>query len=167
MGAKDISLIVEQAKNGDSNAVAELFELTQEKAYYTALKITKHSEDAQDILQEAYVKAFTSLESLKDNSKFVSWFNCIVANKARNYIIKKKPDLFSQYNSDDSDLEFEDMLENKDESFIPHEITDNKETKRLIMECIERLPEDQKICIIMYYYDEMSVKDIASSLGIS
>lgn len=167
MNKENISDIVKQAKKGDSDAFAKLFELTQEKAYYTALKITKNSSDAQDMLQDSYIKAFTSLDTLKDESKFKSWFNCIVANNCRNYIVKRKPNLFSEYSNDDSDIEFEDTLENDNEDFLPHEVTDNKETKRLIMQCINNLPEDQKLCIIMYYYDEMSVKEIAQALNVS
>jgi RNA polymerase sigma factor (sigma-70 family) len=161
-----ISSLVENAKNGDSDAFSKLFEVTQQKAYYTALKITKNEQDAQDMLQDAYVKAFTSLDTLKDNSKFVSWFNCIVANSCRNYVVKKKPNLFSQYENDDTDFDFEESLENEDNTMVPHEVADNKETKRLVMNCIENLPDDQKLCVIMFYYDEMSIKDIASSLSI-
>ena len=167
MDKNNISDIVDKAKTGNIDAFSKLFELTQSKAYYTALKITKNSEDAQDILQDAYVKAFTSLDQLKENSKFQSWFNCIVANKCKNYVAKLKPNLFSEYESDDEDYAFEDLLENKDNSLLPQAVIDNKETKRIIMECIDRLPEDQRICVLMYYYDELSIKEIAQSLGIS
>lgn len=167
MNKENISEIVKKAKAGDSDAFAKLFELTQEKAYYTALKITKNSNDAQDMLQDAFVKAFTSLDTLKDDSKFQSWFNCIVANNCRNYIIRKKPNLFSEYNNDESDIDFENTLENDNEALLPHEVTDSNETKRLIMQCINKLPDDQKLCVIMFYYDEMSVKEIAQALDIS
>lgn len=137
MDKNRIVKIVEKAKSGNSDAFSQLFELTQHKAYYTAIKITKNPEDAQDILQDSYVKAFTSLNSLKDNSKFQSWFNCIVANNCRNYVVKKKPNLFSEYENDDECINFEDSLENNDISLLPDEVADNHETRRLVMECID------------------------------
>ncbi len=167
MDKNRIAEIVEKAKSGNSDAFSQLFELTQHKAYYTAIKITKNPEDAQDILQDSYEKAFTSLNSLKDNSKFQSWFNCIVANNCRNYVVKKKPNLFSEYENDEEDVNFEDSLENNDISLLPHEVTDNQETKRLVMKCIDQLPEDQRICVLMFYYDEMSINEIAQVLDIS
>lgn len=167
MDKNRIAEIVEKAKNGDNDAFVQLFELTQHKAYYTAIKITKKPEDAQDILQDSYVKAFTTLKLLKDNSKFQSWFNCIVANNCKNYVVKKKPNLFSEYENDNENYAFEDTLENQDKSLLPHEVTDNEETKRIVMQCVEKLPEDQKICILMFYYDEMSIKEIAQALEIS
>ena len=167
MSLENISEIVINAQNGNKDAFSKLYELTYEKAYYTALKITKDSNDAQDMIQDAYVKAFTSLDTLNEPAKFQSWFNCIVANMCRNFLVKKKPNLFSEYESDDNDFVFEDTLTNEDRTLIPHNVADNKETRKLVLECIDNLSEEQKICVIMYYYDEMSVKDIASSLNLS
>lgn len=163
----EIKELVEKAKKKDNDAFSKLFELSQHKAYYTALKITKDEHNAQDMLQEAYVKAFTSLDNLKDNSKFESWFNCIVANCCRNFVVKKKPNLFSEYESEENDFDFQDKIENSDELLVPQEVIDNNETKRLVMKCIDSLPEEQKICVIMFYYDELSVREIAESLEVS
>lgn len=162
----NIADIVEKAKNGDSDAFGKLFEISYNKAYYTALKITKNEHDAQDLIQDGYVKAFTSLSSLKDNSKFISWLNCIVANNCRNYLVKKKPSTFSQFEDDDSDFDFVDTLEDEDEGVLPESVVDSKETKRMVTECINKLPEQQQICVMMFYYDELSVKEIAQALNI-
>ena len=62
--------LVEQAMKKDENAIGKLFELTSQKGYYVALKYLKNKEDAQDILQDSYVSAFTKLDSLKNPEKF-------------------------------------------------------------------------------------------------
>ena len=157
---------VAAARRGDQNAFSKLFEFTNQKAYYTALKITKKEQDAEDMVQDAYIKAFTSLDSLTDDGKFESWLNMIVANKCRDYLKKKKPDLFSKYESDDSDIAFEDTLENNDISLLPETVTENEATRQIVMQCIDKLPDDQKLCVVMFYYDELSVKEIAVALQI-
>lgn len=163
---KNIAEYVREAKKGEQQAFSKLFELTNKSAYYTALKITKHQDDAEDIVQDAYIKAFTSLDKLADDSKFESWFNCIVANKCRDLLKKKKPDLFSEYETDDSDIAFEDTLENRDLLLLPESVTENEALRKLIMDCIERLPDEQRACVVMFYYDELSVKEIADALKI-
>lgn len=162
----NIADIVEKAKNGDGDAFGKLFEASYNKAYYTALKLVKNEHDAQDLIQDSYVKAFTSLSTLKDNSKFYSWLNCIVANNCRNYLVKKKPSTFSQFEDDDSDFDFVDTLETEDEGVLPESVVDSKETKRMVTQCISKLPEQQQICVMMFYYDELSVKEIAQALNI-
>lgn len=162
----NIADIVEKAKNGDSDSFGKLFEASYNKAYYTALKLVKNEHDAQDLIQDSYVKAFTSLSTLKDNSKFYSWLNCIVANNCRNYLVKKKPSTFSQFEDDDSDFDFVDTLETEDEGVLPESVVDSKETKRMVTQCISKLPEQQQICVMMFYYDELSVKEIAQALNI-
>ena len=164
--SENISEYVREAKKGNQHAFSKLFELTNQSAYYTALKITKKQQDAEDIVQDAYIKAFTSLESLTNEDKFESWFNCIVANKCRDLLKKKKPDLFSKFETDDSDIAFEDTLENQDISLLPESVTENEALRKLIMDCIEKLPDEQRVCVVMFYYDELSVKEIAQALKI-
>ncbi|MGN1123178.1 MAG: sigma-70 family RNA polymerase sigma factor [Eubacterium sp.] len=159
--------LVDKAKKGDVDAFARLYGDTIDRAYYTAFKILKNSDDAQDIVQDSFIKAFTSLDSLDDPSRFESWMCCIVANKCKDYLKKKKPDFFPTTNNDDNDTDFIDTIVGTDTSVLPHEVTDNKETRRLVMECIDRLPDEQRLCVVMFYYDELSVKEIAQALGVS
>ncbi len=164
--SKNIAEYVAAARKGDQSAFSALFEMASQKAYYTAFKITKNQHDAEDMVQDAFIKAFTSLDSLADDRKFESWLNMIVANKCRDCLKKKRPDLFSKYDNDDSDIAFEDTLENSDISLLPQSVTENKATKDLVMSCIDKLPDEQRACVVMFYYDELSVKDIATALDI-
>ena len=161
-----IEELVKEAKKGNKEAFGKLFELTNQRAYYTALKITNNPKDAEDMVQEAYIKAFSSITSLKDDSRFEKWLNKIVANKCRDLSKKHKPDLFSDYESGQSDVSFEDSIENSDASFHPDEVTDKKAIEKIVMDCIDKLPSEQKDCILMYYYDELSVSEIANKLSI-
>ena len=75
--------LVAAARMGDQQAMTQLYEATNRKAYYLAVQLVKDEDQAWDILQDSYVKAFESLDSLADPEKFQSWLNMIVTNKSR------------------------------------------------------------------------------------
>ena len=164
----DTTNLVLHAKNGDQQAITELYYLSYKPAYAVAFKMTGNEDDAFDILQDAYIKAFSSLDQLTDPSGFIPWFNKITANKCRDFLRgKKNVVLFSDmtYDSDEDSVE----LEFKDESmsFQPEERADYSDTKRLVGKMLDNLPAEQKMVLLMYYVQDMSIKEIAEALGIS
>ena len=173
---KSIGELVNLAKQDDQNAVNELYNQTFKKAYFVARTAIKssdgdYSSQIEDIMQDAYVKAFSSLDKLEEPEKFQGWLDTIVINRCKDFLKKKKPTLFSDMASENSDdgsvLEFEDSRENDRMEFKPEETVDYGETKRLIAEMLDRMPEDQKMCLLMYYYEEMSVRQIAEAMDCS
>ena len=173
---KSIGELVLLARQDDQNAINELYNQTFKKAYFVARTAIKssdgdYSSQIEDILQDAYVKAFSSLDKLEDPEKFQGWLDTIVINRCKDFLKKKKPTLFSDMVSENSDdgsvLEFEDSRENDRMEFKPEETVDYGETKRLIAEMLDRMPEDQKMCLLMYYYEEMSVRQIAEAMDCS
>ena len=173
---KSIGELVLLARQDDQNSVNELYNQTFKKAYFVARTAIKssdgdYSSQIEDILQDAYVKAFSSLDKLEDPEKFQGWLDTIVINRCKDFLKKKKPTLFSdiasENSNDGSTLEFEDSQENDRMEFKPEETVDYGETKRLIAEMLDRMPEDQKMCLLMYYYEEMSVRQIAEAFDCS
>lgn len=145
----------------------EIYQKTYRKAYAVAFQIMKNKEDAQDILQEAYISAFKNIESLKNKEKAGAWVNQIVANRCKDWLRKKNPALFSDMKSEDVDMEFEDSLVNENPMFMPEESIDYEETKKIMQNILDSLPEEQRLCILMYYYEELSVGEIAEALECS
>ena len=91
---------------------------------------------------------------------FQGWLNTIVVNRSKDYLKKKKPMLFSQMVSEEdegSELDFED----EGGYFSPDQKVDYAETKRLIQGMIDRLPQEQRMAIVLFYLEEMPVKQIA------
>ena len=173
---KSLGELVNLAKQDDQNAVNELYNQTFKKAYFVARTAIKssdgdYSSQIEDIMQDAYVKAFSSLDKLEEPEKFQGWLDTIVINRCKDFLKKKKPTLFSdmasENSNDGSTLEFEDSQENDRMEFKPEETVDYGETKRLIAEMLDRMPEDQKMCLLMYYYEEMSVRQIAEAMDCS
>lgn len=159
---------VEAAKNGEQNAFAFLYEQTYGRCRYIAGKYLKDDTDAvNDVLQDAYVKAFQNIGQLEDPEKFPGWLAMIVTNTALNELKKRKPLLFSQMSDEDQNLDFTDNLEDDRVDTQPELSMDQAETKRLVQEMLEALSDEQRICILMYYMEEKSVKEIAQILDVS
>lgn len=163
----DLKEMIEKAAAGEENALEKIYNLTYVQGFAIALQMVKNEQDAMDVMQDAYISAFRNLKQIEDPRRLKSWFNCIVANKCKDWLKKKKPQLFSDITTGDDDREFEDTIADENLTFSPEDSVDYAETKRLMKEILDSLPEDQKLCVLMYYYEELSVADIADALGCS
>ncbi|MDR1734387.1 MAG: sigma-70 family RNA polymerase sigma factor [Oscillospiraceae bacterium] len=162
MDREAIGKLAAKAAAGDSKAFQDLYLATRQKAYYVALSITKNEADAQDIVQDAYIKAYQHLPELADPESFGGWLNQITANHAKNYITRKKPDFFADYEDENA----VDWQEETDIDFIPDERLDREEAKKLVQDIVASLPEDQRLVVLMHYFNEMEVQQIAKTLDI-
>ena len=159
--------VVSRAKQGEQKAYTEIYQETYQSAYGVAFQILKNGDDAADVLQDSYITAFTKLDTLEDNSKFQGWFNRIVANNCKNLLKKKKPTLFSELTVEEDGEELEPEFVNDNESFCPDKAVEYDETKEILRNVINSLPEEQALCIMMYYVQDLSVAEIAETLGVS
>lgn len=164
----DYKKAVEAALKGNESVFSALYESTQRDMYYIALKYMKNEEDAMDVLQDSYIKAWQSLATLKDPASFRAWFGRIVANTAKNALAKKRPMLFSQLEGENDEGEqFALDIEDEKSEFQPERSYTQKETQELVHELIDSLSDEQRLCILMYHLDDQSIKDIAETFGIS
>lgn len=156
--------LISDFKNGDAKSAEELYTLTVSKIFNIAYSIigSKHTQNAEDIVQESYLYAFKNINQLNDGAKFESWLCKITANKAKDYLSKYNPRLFSSLNDENAGLWNEDRF--FDMSF--NEYQNNMEKSQIVMSIINSLTDEQRLCIIMYYYDEMSVAEIADTFNI-
>lgn len=156
--------MIDLAAKGNQYAVEDLYKLTYSSVYKTAKVLIQDEDTVLDIVQDSYVKAFQSLDQLDSPENFRAWIKRIAANKAKDYLKKKKPILFSELANEDGD-EIDFLDERLDH--YPEMVIDRKETTRLMKEILEALSEDQRLVIGMFYYEQMSVKEIAETLGCS
>ena len=163
----DLRNIVSSAAQGNEIAMEKIYNLTYRQGFAIALQMVKNEQDAMDLMQDAYLSAFKNLSKIEKPEKLKSWFNCIVANKCRDWLKKKKPQLFSDIAMEDDDREFEETIADERVTFSPENSIDYSETKRLMKAILDSLPEDQKLCVLMYYYEELSVGEIAEALECS
>jgi len=164
----DYTQAVEQAKAGREEGFTFLYENTYRNKLYIAMKYMKNEQDAMDVLQDAYIKAFARLDSLQDANAFPGWMSTIVANTAINALQKKKAVLFSdlQNENDEGDV-FEYNLEDENMSTQPEMACTVQETQDMVRELINSLSDEQRICVLMFHLEGYSIKDIATVLNCS
>lgn len=164
----DYKQAVLMALDGDEEGYRLLYEATYKSKYYLALKYMKDEDAAQDVLQDAYAKAFSRLDTLKTPEAFPGWLGMIVANLAKNALQKKNPLLFSEAESDtpDEDPFYLDVEDEKEEN-QPELSYSKQETQTLVREMIDSLSEEQRVCILMYEIEGIPIKDIAVALQCS
>ena len=149
--------IIKQAQAGDSEAFAMIYNETIKTAYYVAKRILLDEDATEDVLQEAYIAVFNHLSDYKTGN-LQGWIDTIVANRAKNYLRRKNPILFSEMETEENPVvEFE---EEKME-FRPDEKVDYNETQRLILEMVDNLSPEQRLSIMLFYFEDKSVKEIA------
>lgn len=157
--------IIDRAIKGESEAQAELYNSTYSDVYYTIFAITKDDDLLFDVLQDTYLTAFQKLDQLNNADSFRPWVKRIAHNKALNALRDRKPSKMTFLVSADT----EEVIEIKDDRIenMPEEKMDQKETGRLVKEILDALPEDQRVVIGMYYFEQMSINEIAEELGCS
>lgn len=156
--------LINRAKQKDQDAIAKVYHQSYKLAFFLAKQIVRSDDEAMDVLQDSYIKAFAKLELLESPEKFQGWLNRIVSNQAKDYLKKKKAILFTDLAGEDgAELEFEDERE----IIAPEQVVEREETKRLLMEILDGLSEEQRLVTMMFYYEELSVKEIAKDLECS
>lgn len=156
--------LVSKAQSGDSDAVSELFGEFYNDLYYFALKTVRNDDLALDITQDAFVDIINNLGSLKEPAAFVSWAKQITYHQCTRHF-KKKSDVL--VDEDENGATIFDNLKEENAEFIPDEALDKDDFKKTILGILDTLPEDQRAAVMMYYFDEMSVREIASIQGVS
>ena len=160
----EIAQYVVQMQNGDGQAFEKLYHATNQSGYFTALKILKDEDEAQDVLQDSYIAVLEKINDVRDPESFISWFHQIVANRAKKYLLKKKPSLFA---SNEEEQECTEFIPDEDEIWQPEQNVDEDDVRRQVMQIVDGLSDDKRTCVILYYYNEMSVADIAQTVGAS
>lgn len=158
--------LVKQAKNNDQSAITKLYELTNQNAYFVAISMMKNEDDTFDVLQNAYIKAYSKLDTLENPEKFQSWLNQIVSNECKMTLRKHKDFVFSEFETEDG-YDFGNMVENDNVEFNPDSNIEYEETKNAMKEILHKLPDEQRLVVLMFYFQELSIKEIASILECS
>lgn len=156
---------IEQAQAGNQEAFSALYQATYGRNYYVALKMVKREADTEDILQDAYVKIFHNLKKFTytGENSFASWTTKIVSNTALDFLRRKSPVLFSEMGNDNGETVFD--IEDTSFEVCPDLLLDQKETSRIVQELLDELSDEQRICTIMYYVEQLSIAEIAEQCG--
>jgi RNA polymerase sigma-70 factor, ECF subfamily len=163
----DESSLVAQAKAGDQNAFAELVTHYERKIYRLAKNITRNDEDAEDVLQDAFFRAYEHLDSFKGDSKFYTWIVRIAVNEALMRLRKRKTD---------RTVPLDEPVELGEETVAreiavwednPEQRYSKEEWRHILDEAVEGLKPDFRTVFVLRDIEELSTEETAESLGIS
>ena len=163
----DESALVAQAKAGDQNAFAELVNHYERKIYRLAKNITRNDEDAEDVLQEAFLKAYSHLDNFKGDSKFYTWIVRIAVNEALMRLRKRKTDRSVPL---DEPMEVGEETVNREIAVWednPEQRYSREEWRQILDEAIDSLKPDFRTVFVLRDIEELSTEETAEALGIS
>lgn len=146
--------LVEQTLNGNTQAFSLLVERYQDYVFTIAVRIVKIREEAEEVAQDSFIKAYEALSTFRGDAKFSSWLYSIVYRKALDRLRK---------NSRTKTLEMvEDLMEGDSETVENAlQLLEIKERNEVLQKCLDQLPEGDAAIISFYYFEELSVKEIA------
>lgn len=158
---KKIARLIKQIQRGNQSAFEEFYKLTSPKAYFIALKITQNEHTAEDILQESYIKALEKINEIDTSQNINSWFLKIVSNKSKDLLKSNNRIIFEG----EEETVFDEIPEDKIE-FCPEENLNQEELRLEVMAAIDELTAEKRACIMMMYFGDMSVKEIAECIEV-
>jgi RNA polymerase sigma-70 factor (ECF subfamily) len=163
----DESALVAQAKAGDQNAFAELVNRYERKIYRLAKNITRNDEDAEDVLQDAFLKAYTHLDNFKGDSKFYTWIVRIAVNEALMRLRKRKTDRSVPL---DEPVELGEETVQREIAVWddnPEQQYSQEEWRKILDEAVDSLKPDFRTVFVLRDIEELSTEETAETLGIS
>lgn len=139
----------------------------QDMVFSTAARIVGNDAQAQDLAQETFLKAYENFEQLQGSATAGGWLKTVVTNLSLNHVsrYKKRWRMFSEvFGARDDEDEQEINIPLPDTQLAE---IDAEERHALIEEALKRLPEHQRIPLVLYHFEEMPYEDIAARLGVS
>lgn len=152
--------LIQQTLAGDSRAYGELVRRYQDLVYTVAIRMLKVKEEAEEVAQDSFIKAYEALESYRGESKFSSWLYSIAYRKALDRIRKNKRS---------QTMELLEEITPNQAADVEHALAalEAAERKQYIQRCIAALPEQEAALVTFYYFEELSVKEIAAITDLS
>ena len=164
-GAPDDQALITRAQQEDGAAYDELIRRYQERIYATIYHMTSNHEDANDLTQEAFIKAYRALKSFKGNSSFYTWIYRIAVNKTINFLKQRK----NQYHLSLNDLDFNaehdpDLVALVSEK-TPRRELDLVELQEKLNGAMQKLSETHRLVVTLHDIQGLSHEEIGKIMG--
>ena len=159
--------LVERSRTGDAAAFGELVRQYERKVYSLAKHITQNDEDAEDVLQESFLKAYTHLDSFHGDSKFYTWLVRIAVNEALMKLRKRKSD--KTVSLDEPQDTGEDMVTREIAVWEddPEKKYSREELAEILNSAVQSLKPSFRTVFVLRDIEELSTEETAEALGIS
>ncbi|HIS64579.1 MAG TPA: RNA polymerase sigma factor [Candidatus Avoscillospira avistercoris] len=164
MEEKRLDILVERSQSGDRAAQEELIAFVQSFVYHHCCKLLDDRESALDVTQEVLLAMVRGLPGLKEPAAFRAWLLKIICNRCRNYQTRGPKECQLPESPNGGTLL--DTWAEESAACLPERALEESETARLVRQLVDQLPMDQRACILLFYYDELTVREIAAALSV-
>ena len=159
----DLIVAVERMKKGEEEGFNLAYQKTYNYVYFRARQIMKDDEDALDLVQIVYIEAYKSIDTLDKPENIFAWLGAITYRQGMKIFRKKNEILLDDELKD----EVFGNIVSDDRSLQPELSAEQKEQQKMIGELIDKLPETQRTTLVAFYYDGLSVEEIADTMECS
>ena len=160
-------IALEALKAGDLEAFAQMVDQTSGHIYHVALHILGDEQDAEDVLQETYLKALRSLPTFEGRSSLMTWLYRIAVNEALMAVRRRKPQALSVEEPDPDDEAESQEMEIVDFCCLPEGELLSAEARRALDQAVQHLPASLRVVFVMRDMEGLSIQDTAEALGLS
>ena len=162
------SCLIGRVLNGESECFYELVRPYERAIFLAALSLVRNEADAEDIVQEAVLKAFKGLHSFRQEAKFSTWLIQITLNEAKMRLRKDRPYLYESIEEgergEDGDYIPKDLADWRE---IPSEALEQKELREALIKAVNSLPEKYRTVFVLRDVQQLSIAETVQALGIS
>jgi len=160
MDTKSDRYYIEQVLGGSMNAFSHLVDIHKDKAFNLAFRICGNREEAEEIAQDAFMKAYRSLKDFRMKSSFATWLYRIVYNTAVSLVRSRKRNILSLEEFPADAVDFMSMGKNEEESVLEYR-------NSLVNFALQNIPEEDRGLITLFYYEELDAAEISRITGTS
>src|SRR4051812_28346916 len=160
----DDDMLIRRAQGGDRSAFDALVSKHAAKAYQYAFRLTRNTEEASDVVADAFIRVYNALGNFKGQSSFATWLYRILTNCFLDLRKKVKPVSSLEVASQTGDGDLERQIE--DPGPTPHDETERTEREERVERAVNKLPEYQRAMIVMYHVDMLTYEEIAEALDL-
>ena len=157
--------VIRRVQRGDTDAFEALVAAYEKNVFNVALQMTGNREDAQDMTQEAFLKAYSSLSSFRGDSKFSSWLYRIVSNVCLDFKRRQGRRPSSSLTVEDDEGE-NVQLDIADESQSPEALLERKMTREAVRAGLQQLPDEQRQILLLREIQGLSYEEIGEAMGL-
>ena len=151
--------IIESVKRGNQSDYAIIIDRYKNKAFSLVKRMLKNEMDAEEVLQDCFVKVYDSLNTFRQESKFSTWFYRIVYNTTLTKLSNTKRKIESKMSSVDEHFDLESDYDFK--------TSEKKDMAQFIKDMIEKLPENYSLVLTLHYFNDLSCEEISETLNTS
>ncbi|MEH7546090.1 RNA polymerase sigma factor SigW [Bacillus sp. AFS076308] len=156
---------IKQVIKGDQNAFGEIVEIYKNSVFQLCYRMLGNRHEAEDIAQEAFIRAYVNIQSFKQDKKFSTWLFRIATNLCIDRIRKKKPDYY--LDAEVAGTEGLTMYSQiSSDSPLPEAEVESLELQETVQKEILKLPEKYRSAIVLKYMEDMSLNEISEILNL-